>query len=432
MKHSKILSLFLILALLPTLIGCGDGIESYFAVPKAADDYLQLQQLIDGEIARGCEYASPISGSHRQPIQLLDLDGDGTNEAVAFLRTPGGNVKITFYKLMKDGYRQVLSLTGDGTAVGGVDYADLTGDGVTDITVSWRIGTELRLLSVYDLKGWGGDVLLTTGCSEFVIEDLNGDGCKDLVDIVCEPSGSRAELYFFPDNGDPYCSTVKLSAEISELERIRACTLEGNVPALLVESSCSDGSLVSDILTAAEEGFFNLTIDRAGGYSGTRRSYAVFASDIDSDGITEVPHPVSLFTGESSESFWAISWYSYNRYGQPISKTNTYHCFSDGWFFTLPNGWIDSLAVRRDDSVPGERSVIFSLADPATGDLTDVLILYTLTGENRTERARTAGRFIVHEEDATIYAAKILSVLPEDEVKNNFHLIYTEWITGTV
>ena len=52
MKRSTII--LLLLALLLLLAGCGsESIEAYFSLPKSSDDYLQLQELIDAEIASG-------------------------------------------------------------------------------------------------------------------------------------------------------------------------------------------------------------------------------------------------------------------------------------------------------------------------------------------------------------------------------------------
>ena len=68
--------------------GCAfSGPEDLYAVPKAAEDYEKLQDQIDLIRNSNAEYAGPVSGSNTQPVQLMDLDGDGVQEAVAFFRT---------------------------------------------------------------------------------------------------------------------------------------------------------------------------------------------------------------------------------------------------------------------------------------------------------------------------------------------------------
>ena len=432
LKRSKLI-LPLLLCLL-FLAGCsGEAIESYFSLPKSSDDYLQLQELVDAEIASGCEYAAPSGGSYRQSLQLHDLDGDGEDEAVVFLRDAAHNGRIVIYKLYRGRYEAVLTLRGEGTAVGSVDYSDLNGDGAAELSVAWRVGQGLKYLTVYDLDGWGGAELLSCGCSEFIICDMDGSGPDELMVIDAEADGGGSvSLYLLAKNADALCLTARLSRGVSELERIRSCLLEDDVPALLVESACEDGALVSDLFVLQNEELRNITLNNETGISRTKRSYTVYASDIDSDRHIEIPSPSSLFSQSTADRFWSIAWNGYSADGEPTEKLDSYHSYADGWYFILPDGWHETLTVRRADDITGERSIILSELNRSTGEVSDKLIIYTLTGENRQERSHIAGRFVIREEDTTIYAASIISGISEEEVKERFKLAYAEWSTGAV
>ena len=432
MKRSTII--LLLLALLLLLAGCGsESIEAYFSLPKSSDDYLQLQELIDAEIASGCEYAAPGGGSYRQSLQLHDLDADGTDEAVVFLRDASSNGRIVIYKLYRGNYEAVLSLRGEGTSVGSVDYADLNGDGISELSVAWRVGQGLKYLTVYDLDGWGGAELLSCGCTEFLISDMDSDGRGELVVIdTGSDGGGSVSLYLFAENTDAVSCTARLSRGVNELKRIRECLLEDDSAALLVESFCEDGALVSDLFVLRGEELRNVTLNSETGVSRTRRSYTVYASDIDNDRRIEIPSPSSLFNQNDSDRFWSIAWNGYSADGEATEKLDTYHSYADGWYFVLPDGWHETLTVRRSDDVSGERSIILSELNRSTGEITDKLIIYTLTGENRQERSHIAGRFVIREEDTTIYAASIIGGISEEEVKERFKLAYAEWSTGAV
>ena len=432
MKHSKIFLLALLCLLL--LAGCGgESIEAYFSLPKSSDDYLQLQKLIDAEIATGCEYAAPSGGSHRQSLQLHDLDADGTDEAVVFLRDASHNGRIIIYKLYRGSYEAVLTLRGEGTSVGSMDYADLNGDGIAELCVAWRVGQGLKYLTVYDLDGWGGAELLSCSCSEFLISDMDGDARGELMVIDTDgDGGGSASLYRFEENTDAMRCSARLSRGVSELERIRECLLEDERPALLVESFCEDGALVSDLFVLQGEELRNITLNTDTGVSRTKRTYTVYASDIDNDRHIEIPSPSALYSRNDADRFWSIIWNGYSADGNTTEKLGSYHSYADGWYFVLPDGWHESLTVRRADDISGERSIIFSELNRSTGEITDKLIIYTLTGENRQERSHIAGRFVIREEDTTIYAASIISGISEEEVKERFKLAYAEWSTGAV
>ena len=84
------------------------------------------------------------------------------------------------------------------------------------------------------------------------------------------------------------------------------------------------------------------------------------------------------------------------------------------------------LKVEAGEEIAGEASARFSKRDGG-----DLFVIYTLTGENRLDRAAAEGRFILAEEETTVYAAEILSeTVTGEEILERFNLIYSEWQTG--
>lgn len=86
MRWKKLLGLPLILCLCFLLTGClfNSRVEDLYCLPQLPEEYTELKNKIDDILSDGAEYAAPLSGSNVQPVQLVDLDGDGTEEAVAF------------------------------------------------------------------------------------------------------------------------------------------------------------------------------------------------------------------------------------------------------------------------------------------------------------------------------------------------------------
>ena len=81
--------------------------------------------------------------------------------------------------------------------------------------------------------------------------------------------------------------------------------------------------------------------------------------------------------------------------------------------------------------------MIFSVCDENGTVLYDYLVIYTLTGDNRDERSALQGRFSLHTEGSTTYAAQLLHDTPgfgaqltEQTVRESFHIIYSDWETG--
>lgn len=428
------MALLLVFCVLLSLSGCYAGnIDQYFSLPRASEEYIQLQSLIDQELSSGSEYAAPTRGSYRQSVQLYDLTGDGVSEALAFFRDSDNALKVCIYDRSDGEYKKVLTLTGEGRSIGSVSFSDMDGDGNTDLLLSWQIASGMSLLSVYSLAYWSGDMLLSTACSEYMTGDYNADGRDELMILRSVNSGTYlADLYSFNRDREPQATSAPLSAGIYELRRIKTVYLDGNAPALLVESILENGDMVSDLLVCREGSLTNLTMNRTTGVSETRRSYSlIYAQDIDGDGFTEIPHPQRLYS-RGDEVFWSIAWYRYDAAGRANLIMTTYHNVIDNWYLELPNRWVTGLTARREDTAAGERAVILSQLD-TNGNANDLLAIYTITGENRLDWATQGDRFILLEETGIVYAAEILGGdVDRNTIQNLFHRIYSEWSPGSV
>ncbi len=419
--------------LLLALCGCSAGnIDQYFSLPQPAEEYRQLQELINGEIASGSVYAAPTRGSFRQSVRLYDINADGTDEAMAFFRGSDGTLKIVIYFLSGSEYRPILTLREEGRSIGRVSFADIDDDGHPDLIVAWEISSGMSILSVYSMLNWSGERLMSTDCTEFVTGDITRDGRDELLALRTGSAGTYlADMYTIDADGEPMASTAALSAGIETLSRASMILIGGGQPALLVESSLNGGDAVSDLIVFRDGSLVNLTMNRGSGVSDTRRvDNGVSAQDIDGDGVTEIPFPQQLYS-PGGETHWSTAWYRYDISGRAAHVLTTYHSVADHWYFVLPDGWEVGLTARVDDSVPGEKKVVLSRLRE-DGSVNDLLAVCSISGENRAERAGTTGRFLLDETSSVAYAAELYTdALDRDALRERFHLIFTEWGAGS-
>lgn len=415
------------------LSGCSYGNSNqYFALPQPAGEYVQLQQLIDQEIADGCEYAAPTQGRYRQSVLLYDTDADGTNEAFVFLRDKKQQAQVMIFDLAEDGYVPLVTLTREASAVSSIEFGDLDMDGAEELAVSWQVAPDLNYLSIYRTVGAVGESLLDTDCCQFGIFDMTGSGTDELIVIRNTGTAYMADMYTFRQGGEPQATTAALSGGIESLKRVRFTPLSDGTPAVLVEAGLSSGDLATDLLISRDGSLTNLTMNRATGVSGVRRSYSlVYSQDMNGDGILDIPDPQRLYS-DGGEVFWSIAWYDYDATGRTTQIMTTYHCYSDGWYLVLPDKWTAGLTVQHSEDVAGEHSVSLCRLE-TNGKVTELVTIYSLTGENRYERARLDGRFTLAENDSTVYAASLpQGSVSRQDIQSNFNIIYTEWSSGSV
>gem|GEM_PF-636949 len=444
----------MVVAALLSLTGCYSApVDDLYSLPKSSEKNVMLQNLINEEIAGGSEFSAPTRGGYRQSVQQYDIDGDGVDETFAFFMNSEKSLTICVYTGNggNNAYSLAATIKGEGTSIGTIEYADVDGDGVADLIVEWQSGTgSMRLLQAFAMRGFEAASILTVNCAEFRVSDFTGDGVSDVAvmryDITEEsdtPTG-EIELYSFTDDGELISSGGMLSRGLGQgtVSRMRTGLLSDMTPALFVEGTYGENELITDIFAYNGEAFRNITIKKPRGVSEDtiRLNYREpYSQDIDKDRALETPEIVPMHVQENTSPVYYFDWYSYDADGVRTLDLSTYHS-SDGWYLILPEAWKNGLTVRRGEgSSTGERAIILSSYDERTGGVTDFLVIYTLTGDNRRDRARIPERFTLLDDDATIYAARILRdesewthALSPDEIRDNFKLIYSEWTTGAI
>lgn len=462
----------LLSVLLCLLVGCAfRSPEDLYAVPRAAEDYQNLQEQIDKVRGAGAEYAGPLFGANTQPVQLIDLDGDGIQEAVVFFRTTAAAdsspLKIYIYRQTGEGNYEVQNIIeGDGTAINTISYEDLDGkstpDGGTDkeLVVSWRLSANVYRLMAYSVSGSEAELLLpAVSYSEFVLWDMDKDNQKEIVVFTfntVERTG-QADYYDYRDGQMLLCGSAPMSDKVSGLAngtRPRTNYLrngEITEPAIFVTSTVTNGvvsdtnGIITDIFAWRNEELVNITRNPATGMSdGTfRLNNNIPIQDINGDSYLEVPKPTALPDPKSTGSadFWSVQWMQYDLWGKPTVVSTTYYNGEDGWYLALPESWQGKISLsRRDSSGSGERGVFFYPYTPgereANAEAKPFLAIYKLTGPNQATRARAGNRFILLEQDDAIYAAEFGAEsgwdcgVDEEGLKGLFHLIQADWTSA--
>jgi hypothetical protein len=423
--------------------------EDLYMQPQLPVEYQELDSTIKAEMnALNAESTTPLSGSNTSAVQLLDLDGDGVEEAAAaFFRVTDAEdaqpLKIYLFRLGDDGeYEVAYRLQGEGNSIESIAYEDMDGDGAVEVVVSWQLTSRAYVLSVYDLgRDEASELIHTTYNENYVLVDLNEDGYKELVVIQRDDTGedvSRASYYEYEGGVLVMTSAAPLSEGITDVLSARTGILVGRRTAIYVTSTCADGQ-VTDIFIWKNGEITNITRSVDSGVSNdTLRDYtSVSAMDINKDGVLEIPVAVALPSmSEDSTTQWLIYWRQFNGDGESTVACETYHSITDGWYLMLPNDWDGQISVERDDreNYRGERSVVFYHWNK-NGEAKRFMTIYRLSGSNAAARAALGGRTMLLSQDSnTAYAVELSKDgwncgLTAEQIQERFSLITTEWST---
>ena len=429
--------------------------EDSYKLPKPPKDYenlmhavAQTKRELAAEYSATVEDVPPSAGDNTSTIQLLDMDEDGSLEtAVTFFRIVGADmpVRLYFYTLQEDDRYLVSNVVqGDGDSVYAVHYADLdgvqdplTGKRCKEVVVSWRMGSDANCLGVYALEPEQIDaqMQMITTYEAYQLADLDRDGLMELAvgQIDRELGAGRVDLHDWNAAGLATVSQVALSAGMTGISQMKADFLTDLVPALYISAAVSDAKRVTDVIALRDGTLTNLSLDPETGISReTVDAYReVTVSDVNSDYILEVGRPWPLPAYGITSNPWLVDWVQYSETGRAKEVCTTYHNAADGWYLIIPEQWQDRLTIYRNDSVSGQRAVVFALWQGEEAEPMPFLSVYKLTGASRSLRAASGNRFILAEDSNAIYAATFYNTwdcgLDQNGLLENFRLIVSSW-----
>lgn len=229
--------------------------EELYALPELPERYTALNKQLSAIQESGAEYAAPVSGSNIQPVQMMDLDGDGREEALAFFRQSDGEKPLKIHIFTADddnSYRQAAVIEGSGLAIYSVDYSDIDGDGRMEIIVGWRVSMDLQALAVYSLEPDGARELMRTNYVKYAVADLNKDGKRELTVLRANQDGEGvADCYVSKNGALTLRSSVLVSmtmAELSQQGKVTVGTLRSSDPALFITGVADGARAITDVL----------------------------------------------------------------------------------------------------------------------------------------------------------------------------------------
>lgn len=412
------------------------GTDALYSVPKRSDAYLNLQKAVDAAIGDG-EYCAPISGDNRQALQQADLDGDEKDEYIVYARTGEEKpLKIFVFRDRGEQIELLHTIEGEGSAFDSAYYAQIDGEAGLELIVGRRVGEQVpQAMTVYTFRQGEVGELISTNYTDYRVRDVDEDGLTDIfvVRADTEQRNAVAELYRWHDDALARDNEADLSAPAESYKRTIVGNLTEGTPAFFVASAYDENSTVTDVLALRDGVLRNITLsDESGTSTSTVRNYYVYSTDIDGDGITELPNTMllpSVSWDTQTENQYFIIWSSVSQDGSRTDKLCTYHNYADGWYLTLPTEWTDRLMVSRRMQGISMGYVFYQLQPD--GKANRFLSIYAIAGEDVTANTDVGQGVLLASYNGVSYVAfadkgGIADKYGEENLPQLFHSLVTE------
>ncbi len=430
----KLLIIALLAAVL-LLCGCDmRTVDEMYALPDRPDSDYNLQNAINKAMS-GLDYCAPKNGKNQQIVQSADIDGNGEEEYLLFAKGDDAQpLKILVFDKQKNAYNLVNTLAFNGTAFDRVEYVQMDDRPGVELVVGCQLNNQITgNLSVYSFRTGRMEQLLSSSYSQFLTADLDSNSLRELFVIrpgAVERGTGIAELYRVQDGAVNKSVEMGLSASADGVLRVLQGRLQDQKNGIFVFCAGDTVRLSTDVFTLDGDALINISLKSPyGGKVETMNNYYVYPSDIDGDGIIEIPRTVEMVSvtqNPNSAVHKLICWYGMLCSGQTVDKLFTYHSFIDGWFVELQPDWVNIITVARQDN-----KVDFFCWDKEYRVPIRMFSVFLLTGQNKDMLLDSDSYIVLYKTDNVIYCGEITSTgekygLDEQKLIESFHLIQQE------
>lgn len=325
----KLISIILVAVICLLFSACDFNIasvDSLMRPPKLSGDSSLLQEAFENSVKYSDTVImkTPMSGDNRSSYLFYDLDNDQKQEAFVFYSDPSiENVAyVSAFKKVDGDWVCVSNIKGRGEDIYEVNFADINGDGVREIVLSWNSASQVELanhsdfgssrnrtMTIYSYDGSAFTLIKTEVFTKAYIDDFNGDNADELFVLNIELSDQTKTtagriLSFNPDYEVVYEKNFSLTGMIEFLNITSDnYDVESEMHTrLYVDGFISEKGVITEVIDISHNDFeINLPLYESNISEAplTLRDVRTSSQDIDNDGVVEIPTVETLKSGKS-------------------------------------------------------------------------------------------------------------------------------------
>ena len=359
--------------------------QNLMSPPKATGDKADIQRVIE-ESAGSYTFKYPQKGDYRSAVIMHDINGDGTDEAVAFYKsnTPDGvsDITVIFIDQISGEWQRIAAFQNSAAEVERVCFSDLNGDGWDSVLIGWSNYSSANQATVFRYEN--GEVKpsdLEYSYTDLALEDFDRDGTDELfmssVNTADKSAAARLLKYSEASDSLVNVSEVEMNQEVTQYASFQAGELENGYRGVYIDGVKSGNQMTTELVywdpeeQKLQAPFYSS--DSSNKISLTRPA-GVTCMDINEDGVIEIP-AARPFEGNAAASntvmpamderaassaapAYITQWQQYfPQEKELVSIQNMYVNTEEGYYFLMPSSWLETVTGALE---AGERQFIFS------------------------------------------------------------------------
>lgn len=435
-----------------TLCSCSGVFTSPVSLlkpPKSSGDIAQIEEYLNKTVG-DYTFCFAQTQDNGNAINLYDLDGDKTDEAIVFYETTQGetvSIHINVLAKKDDTYKTVDEQIISGIGIDRVGFYDVCLDDTLEIFVGSKIyNTNRQNLTVFSYENKMLNSRFSSKYTDYYITDL-GAGTKPqilVLDVDSSAISSSEDLTDSPitttttaslvtltssvaDDGEALvCSSAKFDSNVVSFSKITSSQLSDGTPCVFVDAVVGKNEMITEIFTYQNQKLKTTFYSKATKTTVTsRRESLISSNDVDGDGKIEIPKTY-LCHGYENEALSANKVY-FTEWYEPQGKALTNHKASgflnsaDNYFVGVPKLLLGKITAKK---IMDERERVFYSWNFATNDFGEELFRIKVFYKKNFEQ-NSHGFSSLATDENFVYAVKVSKNddIDLEYIKQNFRLL---------
>lgn len=418
--------------------GCsaGTSADSLLSPPKLSEEQSAVYDALVKSVGRDVRLQYPRAGEFRSAFVFANIDSEPGDEAVVFYEKAGetdgtGNVRINIIDCIDGEWVSVYDHAGAGTGIDRIIFSDIGSSKTTSMIIGYMLLSGDKSVTVYSYDGGRLSGDYSDNYSTMFVTDLNRSGSEELVLVRTTNQQKKAALTVISrntgNNAAEALSAVALDENASDFVNIVSGYVGKDTPAIFIDGM-SGGQLSTEIIYSVNDVLRNpLYLAESALIENTKRQAGYLCTDIDLDGIIEIPtlSPFPGYSQYSKDALYSTSWNIFDNYNI-TKKYSSYYSISDGYCFILPSRW-DGVVTAKIDSATGD--VVFCKFRIDLANSTTELMRIAVADDNETPALLEDGYMILKSNNHINYLIRCPDIddepliLTGTEINNNFYIM---------
>lgn len=371
----KALTIVLILVICLSLSGCDYSIvsvDNLMHPPKLSGESSELQKAFEKTFdnPEAVVMKNSISGDNRSSFLFYDLDNDEQQEALVFYSIPATSelAHCDVFKKDNNEWKKVQTIKGRGEEIYEIDFADVNGDKVFEIIISWTFTPENqraisnslsyagnRVLTLYSYSSNNLTLMKSEYFTKLYIDDFNNDNFDELllinINLANNEKRTVARILEFADDYSIEMDKSLTLTNMLEIYNITTDSFDGKTR-IYIDGLISENTYITEILDINHSDF-NISLPlyetNTSDKPLTIRTSQIFSKDLDNDGIVEVPTlevlagGTSVINDESDESPLFLTVWSEFDNGELLTDFKCLYNASYNYYYIFPEEWNEAI-----------------------------------------------------------------------------------------